>query len=144
MRKAQKRLHKIAFKIYLDLAKQINPIPMKYKKEFEVLYRVLTQKNDESNKVYSVHEPEVLCISKGKEHEKHEFGNYNFFAYTRKSGIIVGAMAVDGKMYDGHMLEPQLDQIKEVTCGKIRKAKWTKDIESKEGFGELRLSCQIT
>jgi len=32
------------------------------------LFRVLTQKKDDSNKVYSVHEPEVLCISKGNEH----------------------------------------------------------------------------
>ena len=122
IRKSQKRLHKIAFKIYLDLVKQMNPIPMKYKKEFEVLYRVLTQKKDDSNKVYSVHEPEVLCISKGKEHKKYEFGNKSSFAYTRKSGIIVGAMAVDGNMYDGHTLEPQLDQVKELTGGKIKKA----------------------
>jgi len=122
MRKSQKRLHKIAFKIYLDLVKQMNPIPMKYKKELEVLYRVLTQKKDDSNKVYSVHEPEVLCISKGKEHKKYEFGNKSSFAYTRKSGIIVGAMAVDGNMYDGHTLKPQLDQVKELTGGRIRKA----------------------
>jgi len=100
----------------------MNPIPMKYKKELEVLYRVLTQKKDDSNKVYSVHEPEVLCISKGKEHKKYEFGNKSSFAYTRKSGIIVGAMAVDGNMYDGHTLKPQLDQVKELTGGRIRKA----------------------
>ncbi len=39
---------------------------MNYKKEFEVLYRVLTQKKDDSNKVYSVHEPEVLCLPAGR------------------------------------------------------------------------------
>jgi len=31
-------------------------------------------------------------------------------------------MAVDGNMYDGHTLEPQLYQVKELTGGKIRKA----------------------
>jgi len=82
----------------------------------------LTQKRDDSNKVYSVHEPEVLCISKGKEHKPYEFGNKSSFAYTRGSGIIVGAMAVEGNAYDGHTLKPQLDQVKELNGGKIKKA----------------------
>lgn len=122
MRKSQKRLHRIAWKIYHDLVTQLNPIPMAHMKEFDVLYRVLTQKRDDSNKVYSVHEPEVLCISKGKEHKPYEFGNKSSFAYTRESGIIVGAMAVEGNAYDGHTLEPQLDQVRDLTGGKIRKA----------------------
>ena len=122
LRKAQRRLHRIAFKIYQDLVKQLNPIPIEYMKEFDVLYRVLTQKRDDTNKVYSVHEPDVLCISKGKEHKQYEFGNKSSFAYTRESGIIVGAMAVKGNAYDGHTLKPQLDQVKELTGGKIRKA----------------------
>jgi IS5 family transposase len=67
---------------------------MKYKKEFDVLYRVLTQKRDDTNKIYSVHGPEVLCISKGKEHKKYEFGNKSSFAYTRRSGIIVESKEV--------------------------------------------------
>jgi len=89
---------------------------------FNVLYRVLTQQRDDSNKIYSIHEPEVLCISKGKEHKQYEFGNKSSFAYTRKSGIIVGAMAVKGNAYDGHTLKPQLEQVKELTGGKIKKA----------------------
>jgi IS5 family transposase len=122
LKKAQTRLHRIAFKIYQDLVKQLNPIPIEYMKEFDVLYRVLAQKRDDKNKVYSVHEPEVLCISKGKEHKQYEFGNKSSFAYTRGSGIIVGAMAVEGNAYDGHTLKPQLDQVKELTGGKIKKA----------------------
>lgn len=67
--------------------------------ELDILYRVLTQKRDDTNKVYSVHEPEVLCIAKGKEHKPYEFGNKSSFAYTRASGIIVGAMAIEGNIY---------------------------------------------
>jgi IS5 family transposase len=122
LRKSQRRLHRIAFKIYLDVVKQLNPVPMKYKEELDVLYRVLTQKRDDTNKVYSVHEPGVLCISKGKEHKQYEFGNKSSFAYTRKTGIIVGAMAIEGNIYDGRTLKPQLDQVEELTGGKVRKA----------------------
>jgi IS5 family transposase len=122
MRKSQRRLHRIAFKIYLDVVKQLSPIPIKYMEELDILYRVLTQKRDDTNKVYSVHEPEVLCIAKGKEHKPYEFGNKSSFAYTRASGIIVGAMAIEGNIYDGRTLKPQLDQVEQLTGGKVKKA----------------------
>ena len=44
------------------------------------------------------------------------------FAYTRHGGIIVGAMAIEGNAFDGHTLKPQLEQVKELTGGKTRKA----------------------
>jgi len=120
--KAQKRLHRIAFKIYQDLVKQLSPIPKSYMPDLDVLYRVLTQRRDDSNKIYSIHEPETLCISKGKEHKPYEFGNKSSFAYTRKSGIIVGSMAIDGNVYDGRTLQPQLEQVEDLTEGKVKKA----------------------
>lgn len=93
-----------------------------YYDTFDILYRVLTQERKDSNKVYSIHEPETLCIAKGKEHKPYEFGKKSSFAYTRHGGIIVGAMAIEGNVYDGHTLEPQLDQVIELTGGKIKKA----------------------
>jgi IS5 family transposase len=132
--KAQKKLHRIAFKIYQDLVNQLNPILKSYMEEFDVLYRVLTQNREDKNKVYSIHEPEVLCISKGKEHKQYEFGNKSSFAYTRGSGIIVGALAIDGNAYDGHTLNPQLEQVKELTGGKIKKAIVDKGYKVKGGI----------
>jgi transposase, IS5 family len=123
LNRAYQKLHRIAFKIYRDLVSQLNPVPKQpYQEIFDVLYRVLTQKKEDSNKIYSIHEPEVLCIAKGKEHKPYEFGNKSSFAYTRKTGIIVGAMAIDGNAYDGHTLKPQLMQVRELTGGKIKKA----------------------
>jgi IS5 family transposase len=132
--KAQKKLHHIAFKIYHDVAKQLNLIPKRYMEEFDVLYRVLTQQRDDTHKVYSIHEPEVLCISKGKEHKQYEFGNKSSFAYTKGSGIIVGAMAIEGNIYDGRTLKPQLDQVTELTGGKIKKAIVDKGYKVKGGI----------
>jgi transposase, IS5 family len=133
-KKAQTRLHRIAFKIYQDLVKQLNPIPKSYQQELDVLYRVLTQQRDDTNKVYSVHEPEVLCISKGKEHKQYEFGNKSSFAYTKVTGIIVGAMAIEGNIYDGRTLKPQLEQVTELTEGKIKKAIVDKGYKVKGGI----------
>jgi transposase, IS5 family len=136
-KRAQRRLHRIAFKIYQDVVKQLNPIPWKYKEELDVLYRVLTQKRDDTNKVYSVHEPEVLCISKGKEHKQYEFGNKSSFAYTRKSGIIVGALAIEGNIYDGRTLKPQLDQVEDLTGGKVKKAIVDRGYKVKGGIADV-------
>jgi IS5 family transposase len=120
--RAQNKLHRIARKIYNDLVTQLNPMPMKDFEKFNVLYRVLEQERHDKDKVYSIHEPEVLCIAKGKEYKPYEFGNKSSFAYTRENGIIVGAMAIEGNAIDGHTLGPQLEQVKEVTRGKVRKA----------------------
>jgi IS5 family transposase len=136
-KRAQRRLHRIAFKIYQDVIKQLNPIPGRYKEELDVLYRVLTQKRDDTNKVYSVHEPGVLCISKGKAHKQYEFGNKSSFAYTRKSGIIVGAMAIEGNIYDGRTLKPQLDQVEDLTGGKVKKAIVDRGYKVKGGIEDV-------
>ena len=139
LRKSQRRLHRIAFKIYHDVVNQLNPIPMKYKVELDVLYRVLTQQRDDTNKIYSIHEPGVLCISKGKEHKQYEFGNKSSFAYTRKMGIIVGAMAIEGNIYDGRTLKPQLDQVEELTGGKVRKAIVDRGYKVKGGLPRVNI-----
>ncbi len=140
LNRAQTKLHRIALKIYHDLVSQLNPIPKQsYMETFNVLYRVLSQKRNDSNKIYSIHEPDVLCIAKGKEHKPYEFGNKSSFAYTRKSGIIVGAMAVDGNAYDGHTLKPQLLQVRELTGGKIRKAIVDRGYRIKENIGSIEI-----
>jgi IS5 family transposase len=119
----QKKLYRITVKIHNDLVTQLNPMPKQsYLDTFNVLYRVLTQRREDKNKVYSIHEPEVLCIAKGKEHKPYEFGNKSSFAYTRSGGIIVGAMAIEGNAFDGHTLKPQLQQVRELTGGTTRKA----------------------
>ena len=132
----QGKLKRIAIKIYNDLVTQLESVTKQsLLDKFDVLYRVLTQVREDKNKVYSIHEPEVLCIAKGKEHKPYEFGNKSSFAYTRNGGIIVGAMAIEGNAFDGHTLEPQLNQVNELTGGKIKKAIVDRGYKGKERIG---------
>ncbi|NDA64438.1 MAG: IS5/IS1182 family transposase, partial [Chitinophagia bacterium] len=39
--------------------------------ELELFAKLLAQKKGDNNKIYSLHEPETCCISKGKEHKKY-------------------------------------------------------------------------
>ena len=76
--------------------------------------RIYHQKQKDKNKLYSVHAPEVECISKGKAHKRYEFGCKVSVAATSKGGWFLGAMAVDGNPYDGHTLKEALKQVKRV------------------------------
>jgi len=85
-----------------------------YQNKLDVFKKVLAQKRNDSNKIYSLHEPQVQCISKGKEHKKYEFGNKVSIAYTQMTGVIVGAKSFRNQ-YDGHTLLPALEQVAKLT-----------------------------
>jgi IS5 family transposase len=76
--------------------------------------RIYHQQRKDKNKIYSVHAPEVECISKGKAHKRYEFGCKVSVAATSKGGWFVGAKAYPGNPYDGHTLKQALRQVKRV------------------------------
>jgi len=76
--------------------------------------RIFNQKRHDKNKLYSVHEPHVECISKGKAHKRYEFGCKVSVAATSRGGWFVGAMAVHDNPYDGHTLKDALEQVQRV------------------------------
>ena len=72
--------------------------------------RVLAQKRGDSNKVYSLHEPEVKCYTKGKEHKRFEFGSKVSVLITQRTGVIVGALNFTDTLHDSKTLPLALDQ----------------------------------
>ena len=77
--------------------------------------RLLAQKRDSKNKLYSLHAPEVECISKGKAHRRYEFGVKAGIATTNRSNFVVGGTALPGNPYDGHTLLESLNQVRRLT-----------------------------
>ena len=77
----------------------------------KVACRIHQQKRTDKNKVYSVHAPEVECISKGKAHKRYEFGCKVSVATTSHGGWFVGAKAMHGNPYDGHTLYRAMKQV---------------------------------
>jgi IS5 family transposase len=65
--------------------------------------------------VYSVHEPAVDCISKGKAHKRYEFGCKVSVAATSRGGWFVGALAFHGNPYDGHTYAATLAQVERLS-----------------------------
>ena len=82
--------------------------------ELERYRRAVNQKRQDKNKIYSLHEPDVLCISKGKEHKKYEFGAKAAIAMTKTNCIIVGAKNFSRNVYDGDTLKEVLSQVQAI------------------------------
>jgi IS5 family transposase len=89
---------------------------------FALYRRVLRQKPGDKDKVYSLHEPQVYCLSKGKEHKKYEFGSKASVVMTKTHGVIVGAVAHEENLYDGDALRPALEQTRGITGWQPAKA----------------------
>ena len=81
----------------------------KFAEEIALYYKVLAQKKDDKGKTSSLYEPEVECISKGKEHKKYEFGNKVSIVRTW-SGLIIGALPFRNE-YVGLTIDMSLDQV---------------------------------
>jgi len=67
------------------------------------------------DKIYSVHEPQVECIAKGKVHKRYEFGVKAGFVTASRTNWVLGAMALPGNPYDGNTLAQMLKQAEEIS-----------------------------
>lgn len=114
-RKAQKRLKTIAACQLRELERKMSESQNGYyRKEFEKYTRVITQRKNDKDKLYSLHKPFTKCISKGKAHKPYEFGNKVGLICGGKKGkkIILAIQGFEENVFDGHTIEPLLNQMK--------------------------------
>ena len=116
--KQMKRARRVRLKMRTNLGRLYRDIHRKLPEDLidgldfqhlgELVERAMSQTRKSKNKLYSVHEPHVECISKGKAHKRYEFGCKVGFASTSKEGFILSATALHGNPYDGHTLQRTL------------------------------------
>jgi IS5 family transposase len=135
-KRADKKIKTIAGRLVRELERNL-PLDSRYREELALFHQILLQTRTSKNKIYSIHEPEVCCISKGKEHKKYEFGNKASIAKT-DTGVIVGAMGFRNE-YDGHTLPPVLEQIKKLTGKYPKVAKVDRGYKGKKRIGETEI-----
>ena len=105
--KADRRMRTIAGRLVRELLRVL-PSESKYREHFELCLSFVNGELLDGHKIYSLHEPDVLCICKGKEHKKYEFGN-KVSIVRLWNGIIIGAMAFRNE-YDGHTIDRAKEQ----------------------------------
>ncbi|EMK06155.1 transposase [Leptospira sp. ZV016] len=97
-----------------DIERKVENPNERLKSLLEISERILTQSKNSKNKIYSIHAPEVECISKGKSHKRYEFGCKVSLVTTSKSNWIVGVQALHDNPYDGHTLKDAINQMEKI------------------------------
>ncbi|MBU0560822.1 MAG: IS5 family transposase [Bacteroidetes bacterium] len=137
---ASRKLKTIAGRLVRELERKLTEEQkQKYEGKLEIFNRILRQKKNDKEKVYSIHEPEVYCISKGKEHKKYESGSKASIVITKRSGIIVGVYSLEKNEYDGHTLPKALDQCEELRGQRPRVAIADRGYRGKTRIGETEI-----
>jgi IS5 family transposase len=120
MRKALRRLKGYTGRVLRDIERQMDkvaegPLKSRLQELVALVNRLLAQKPKDRRKLYSLHEPAVDCISKGKAHKRYEFGTKVSIATTTEGGFVVGMRSLPGNPYDGHTLHEALEQVEILT-----------------------------
>lgn len=113
---ALRKLRTIAGRLVRELERKLDQETfVRYEQVLKNCLCVVEQKKSDSNKIYSLHEPDTACIAKGKAHKKFEFGSKVSFAVVPKVNIIVGIKNFNGNPNDTATLEPALENIEKVS-----------------------------
>lgn len=124
-RAAMKRLKTITGILMRDIQRNLSEDKQSnYQETFELFAKVINQKQKDSHKIYSLNEPHIYAIAKGKDHKKYEYGTKASIVTTKDSGIIVGVAAHDKNEHDSKTLQSALQSananrttpVKEAIC----------------------------
>jgi len=141
-RKALKRLRTIAGVLIRELRRKL-PIEIlneHYESDFRFYEKVLAQKPNSKNKIYSLHEPGSYCMAKGKDRVQYEYGNKVSIATTHKSNIIVGAVSHEENIYDGHTLPDVINHIVDSRGSKPKEAVCDRGYKGKSEVQEVAIT----
>lgn len=134
---AKRKLKTIAGRLVRELERKFPPGD--FARELELFKKVLAQQKDSKDKIYSLHEPQVYCMSKGKAHKKYEYGCKASVVLTQKTGIIVGAMTFKTNVYDGHTLGEVLQQAAALTGKAPKTATVDRGYQGKQQVGNTQI-----
>jgi len=82
---AMKRLRTIAGILMRDISRNLSQERLKaYQETFELFQKVIDQQQKDKAKIYSLHEPHICAIAKGKDHKKYEYGTKASIVTTAK------------------------------------------------------------
>ena len=121
-RRETRKLKTILGRVARDIKRKAKEPNSKMEELLALSERLLLQKREDHNKLYSIHEPQVECLAKGKPHKPYEFGCKVSVSTTARDNWVVGVMALAGNPYDGHTLRSALEQVAQLTGQKPEQA----------------------
>ena len=138
--KAVKRLRTIAGILMRELIRKLPAdVLADCSDDFALYERVLRQQRKDKNKIYSLHEPQVYCIAKGKDHKPYEYGAKASIVSTAREGIILSAVSHLKNIADGDTLEEVLGKAYEVRKKAISRAVVDRGYRGKSLVGDVEI-----
>jgi len=134
--KADRRMRTIAGRLVRELLRML-PSNSIYRKQLELCLKFVNGEKIDGHKIYSLHEPDVLCICKGKEHKKYEFGN-KVSIVRLWNGLIIGALSFRNE-YDGHTIDKSLEQVRRIYGRSIRILAGDRGYRGKKVSGDTKV-----
>lgn len=138
---ADRRMRTIAGRLVRELLREL-PAGSKYRGLPGLCLKFINGGRLDGHKIYSLHEPNVLCICKSKEHKKYEFGN-KVSIVRLWNGIIVGALAFRNE-YDGHTIDKAMEQVSRIYGGKIRTLACDRGYKGRQACGDTGIAIPGT
>ncbi len=137
-KKALKRLRTIAYTLIRELRRKLPHYALfeQYQKDFLFYERVLNQQPKDKNKIYSLHEPDVYCIAKGKDHKPYEYGNKVSIATTATSHVIVGVVSHADNQHDSKTLPSVLTHVRESRGKDVKQAVCDRGYRGRKKVGD--------
>ena len=127
-RKADKKIKIIAGRLVREIARKL---------PLDRLGAYLQERTD-TDKIYSLHEPNVKCYSKGKEHKKYEFGSKASILVCQDTGIIMGAINFTQTLHDSKTIPEALEQYERIN------GKQPKEVYADRGYRGMTQYKQTT
>lgn len=111
----------------------------RYQKDFLLYERVLKQQPKDTNKIYSLHEPQVYCVGKGKDHKQYEYGSKASIASTAQGNLIVGVISHEQNQHDSHTLPEILRHVEASRGSAARQAVCDRGYRGKREVNSTRI-----
>lgn len=121
--KAKRKMRTIAGRLVRELKRKLPDNQLgQYFERLEVYEKVLKQNKSDKNKIYSLHEPHVACIAKGKVAKKFEFGSKVSVAMSKEENMVLAVVNYAGNPNDSKTVEDTLNKVEEMTGQKVKGA----------------------
>lgn len=142
MRRVLNKMRTWLGRLLRDIGRKVPSPDAMFSSLLERCQRLHAQQSTDKKKLYSLHEPDVQCISKGKARQRYEFGQKVALAITNRGNWIVGVEVFTDNPYDGHTLSKSIEVTEKMTGVKVAAAYVDKGYRGHDYRGEA--SVQIS
>jgi IS5 family transposase len=115
MRRKLKTLRTWLGRVIRDVRRKIPQPDAALTELLQLCDRLHAQQPTDKRKLYSLHEPDVMCISKGKARQRYEFGQKVSVTTSNRGNWIVGVDLCKENPYDGHTLAQAIATVEQTT-----------------------------